>query len=993
MSTVSTTINHGITLGTPNYYSPLTVTSTGYVSNNGSGQAVYGSTGTVVNQGTLVATGPSIFGKYSGIEIYGSGGAYNSGTIIATSNGIAIYGFGSVTNSGTISAQQWGVDGRSGFLYVSNTASIYGVDDGINLFSGGSVTNSGTIIGANGIAISGAAGTVVNSGGVTGTYQTGIALSAGGSVTNRASGVIYSGGPYTGVYVAGGAGTIVNSGTINGYSGVVFSGTYNDTLTDRGTIIGRGGTAVALGAGTDLMRFLPGNLLIQGTVNGGGATGTLDFVSGASIGTLTGAGAYFTNFGTATVDAGAQWVLAGSNTLGIGISLANNGTLTDTGTLINDGSIVTAQYGVLLLAPGSYLRNDTTGTITRSGGYSFFEGAVDGEEGSASTVTNLGTIATTDAQAAVVLGGGGAVQNGSAGDTSALIYGNIALLAFEPATVTNFGTIEADPNVTGAGVVLFQGGVVTNGAAGSTSALIQGEVASEGGITTVTNYGTITGGFAAIYLGGSGTIFDSGTIIGGTDGAIIVSAGTGLVVLEHGFSITGAITASSTGNVVELLGTAAAPVTADYNGLDLTNFQTAAFAPGNGNYATWTITNTAQLPGTIAGFTGIHDAIDLTTLSDVGNDASTSFNTLTNVLTVTGDNGSVQLQLDSEDYTGNAWTAQNDGSNGTEVTPLCFCAGTSIATPRGEILVERLGVGDLVLTASGQVRPIAWIGAGRVLATRGRRNAATPVIVRKGALGPNVPYRDLHVTKGHSFYLDGVLVPVEFLVNHRSILWDDHAQEVTLYHVELETHDVLVANGAPAESYRDDGNRWLFQNGNTGWDQPPKPPCADVLTGGPIVDAVWRRLLDRAGPCSYAPLTDDPDLHLLVDGRRLDATQRTDSYCVFTLPAMPRCVRVASRAAAPAELGLARDPRVLGVALWRIVVRAGNDFRIVEVTDDRLAEGFHGYEPDGDHRWTDGDALLPAAVFEGFDGPAELVLHVCGETNYRADGRFERTAA
>ena len=84
------------------------------------------------------------------------------------------------------------------------------------------------------------------------------------------------------------------------------------------------------------------------------------------------------------------------------------------------------------------------------------------------------------------------------------------------------------------------------------------------------------------------------------------------------------------------------------------------------------------------------------------------------------------------------------------------------------------------------------------------------------------------MTKGHSLYFDGVLIPVEYLVNHKSILWDDNAQEVEIYHVELATHDVLFANGAPAESYRDDGNRWLFRNANDGWDQPaksPMPPC------------------------------------------------------------------------------------------------------------------------------------------------------------------------
>ena len=118
--------------------------------------------------------------------------------------------------------------------------------------------------------------------------------------------------------------------------------------------------------------------------------------------------------------------------------------------------------------------------------------------------------------------------------------------------------------------------------------------------------------------------------------------------------------------------------------------------------------------------------------------------------------------------------------------------------------VDQLAVGDHVLTAAGDAVPIIWIGIGCVLVTPGRRSAATPVIVRRGALADNVPHRDLRVTKGHSLFLDGVLIPVEFLVNHRSIQWDDRAREVSIYHIELATHDVLLADGAPAESYRDD---------------------------------------------------------------------------------------------------------------------------------------------------------------------------------------------
>jgi hypothetical protein len=325
-------------------------------------------------------------------------------------------------------------------------------------------------------------------------------------------------------------------------------------------------------------------------------------------------------------------------------------------------------------------------------------------------------------------------------------------------------------------------------------------------------------------------------------------------------------------------------------------------------------------------------------------------------------------------------------------TPLCFLRGTRIATPGGEVAVERLAIGDDVMTLGGGVRRVVWIGKGRVLATRGRRSAATPVIVRKGALADNVPSQDLYVTRAHALYIDDVLIPAEFLVNHRSILWDDRAGVVAVYHVELERHDVLLANGAPAESYRDDGNRWLFQNGNSGWGLPAQAPCAPVLTGGPIVDAVWRRLLDRCGPGACVALTDDPDLHLMVDGVRVDCARRHGQVHVFTLRDTPAAVRIVSRAAAPSELGLARDPRCLGVALRRIAVWRGARVRIVEADDPALAEGFHGFEAENGFRWTDGDAAVPVALFDGLAGPVELELTVGGTARY-VDESVQRRVA
>jgi hypothetical protein len=69
--------------------------------------------------------------------------------------------------------------------------------------------------------------------------------------------------------------------------------------------------------------------------------------------------------------------------------------------------------------------------------------------------------------------------------------------------------------------------------------------------------------------------------------------------------------------------------------------------------------------------------------------------------------------------------------------------------------------------------------------------------------------------------------------------------------------------------------------------QAQQEPCATLLTGGPVVDAIWLRLLERAGPRPGLPLTDEPDLHLLIDDQRVDGAAREDGTLVFRLPQIP----------------------------------------------------------------------------------------------------------
>jgi hypothetical protein len=166
-----------------------------------------------------------------------------------------------------------------------------------------------------------------------------------------------------------------------------------------------------------------------------------------------------------------------------------------------------------------------------------------------------------------------------------------------------------------------------------------------------------------------------------------------------------------------------------------------------------------------------------------------------------------------------------------------------------------------------------------------------------------------------------------------------------------------------------------------------------MLTGGPVVDAVWRRLLDRAGPRDLPPLTDDPDLRLLIDGIRVDAQERRPSLYVFRLPCRLTSVVLASRDAVPAELGIARDPRSLGVALRRVAIRQGAKFMLFDADDDRLTAGFHDYESADCLRWTDGYAELPIEAFARFDEGAEVAVHLGGSTRYPDDGDEAETQA
>ncbi len=330
-----------------------------------------------------------------------------------------------------------------------------------------------------------------------------------------------------------------------------------------------------------------------------------------------------------------------------------------------------------------------------------------------------------------------------------------------------------------------------------------------------------------------------------------------------------------------------------------------------------------------------------------------------------------------------AWFASaiDDGAGGTDIFVsdggVCFCRGTLILTEQGEVAVEDLRVGDRVVTLSGALKPIVWIGMGRDLVTRANK-LVRPVIVRQGALADGVPKRDLYLTHGHALYLDGALIPVENLVNHRSILWDDGARVVDYYHIELAEHDVVLANGAPAESYYEAGNRAFFHNARPGSQAGAAAPTfAPVLTGGEVVEQVWMRLFRRAGGRIASDTTDDPDLHLVVDGRRLDPAAVDGCTYTFALSQRPEArLHLRSRSGVPSLLGItAHDHRRLGIAIHRIVIsQPGITTAIEHDAPALLAAGCHPAETG--YCWTDGELALPPHLFAHLSGPSTLAVQI-----------------
>lgn len=184
----------------------------------------------------------------------------------------------------------------------------------------------------------------------------------------------------------------------------------------------------------------------------------------------------------------------------------------------------------------------------------------------------------------------------------------------------------------------------------------------------------------------------------------------------------------------------------------------------------------------------------------------------------------------------------------------CFAAGTRIVTHRGEVMVQHLNVGDRVWLANGSSAAVVWLGHRRVDCRRHpRRQDVLPVRIAAHAFGLGRPARDLLLSPDHAVFSDGVLIPIRYLLNDATVRQED-AAAVIYWHVELAEHGVLLAEGLPAESYLDTGNRGAFANAGAMVMAHPdfarsvwaERGCAPLVTEGPVSDLVYRRLVAQA---------------------------------------------------------------------------------------------------------------------------------------------------
>ncbi|MFT8720147.1 Hint domain-containing protein [Acetobacter sp.] len=580
-------------------------------------------------------------------------------------------------------------------------------------------------------------------------------------------------------------------------------------------------------------------------VSAGGSASEETVESGGTLIVLNGASV------SGTVDSGGAVVSSGEvffNSAGLPVSATNaplSGAVLEgegsSALVLSGGGLVSATVGsdtTLEVASGGIVAGTVvSGTLTLDNGA--------GASATALLDGGMETIGSSAMDAFAVIGedgfqnvveGGVAVSAHVLSDGTQSVYGTATGTVIEGGSQYVYGT--ADSTVIGEGGKQYI-------AAGSMSATV---AAANAGLTAGGGGGAGDAGYATNVDIQSGGL----QIVGGATSGVVVEAGGSQTVGSMGGAvsetISGSVTVSSGGYVQD--------VTLASGGL-------------------LTLANGASADDVRLLSGGMIDLSDLV----FGSDVSVSL-TDGSQLTVAGADSTVSIDLDGA-YDVSQFALSADAAGATLLTIAqdgtpCYGRGTLIRTDRGEVPVEQLSIGDRVMTAENGACSIRWIGrraySGQF--AHGNRDVL-PVIFRKGSLGNNLPHSDLSVSPLHAMMLDGLLVPAVTLVNGVSVLQAERMDEVAYFHIELDSHDIIFANGAPSETFVDDNSRGMFHNAAEYaalYPEAASAPavyCAPRVEQGAELEAIRTRLATIAGVAQ--PLFSEGALR-----GYLDAVSRTE---------------------------------------------------------------------------------------------------------------------
>ena len=585
-------------------------------------------------------------------------------------------------------------------------------------------------------------------------------------------------------------------------------------------------------------------------------------------------------------------------------------------------------------------------------------------------------VATTGGPITLFASGGGTI-----------LAGGISITANATLDVASGQVLEAgSPGATAGAVLAVNAGTVD--LSGGTLDYVTYRVGSvAAGPGTIEGFGTIADSYAA-----------NGTISTSNGGTVIATGGTLLVMGDaSNHLLTGSGSFGIAGGAVLQFGSFAA-----IGAGAIVNFATAAgdlnvvnatSAFSSGNTLLATLDN--LLVGTVTNSSANASEITFATGSGVAVSSASIVNNAT--LQVITSGGTYHFDSNGS-FSGDHvdWSTAGGATTIWVDTQPCYAAGTRILTDRGEVAVEELAAGDMVVTLAGdrrEPRPIKWIGNRHLnLKQHPQPNLVAPVRIRQHAFGTDLPARDLLVSPDHCLFVDGTLVPAKLLINDMTIGQELATAAIHYYHVELDRHAVMLAEGLAAESYLDTGNRAMFANAglalvlhpdcsvNAGLKCWETDACAPLTVAQEAVKPIWRRLLDRAVMLGHRrpelPTTTDPELQLVVDGRALQPIA-THGHChVFALPAGVSAVRLMSRSGVPSAFEPYLDDwRKLGVAIRRILVRDAAGITDIPMDHPGLGDGWHAVERDDATmwRWMNGNAVLALPETAGL---ATLEVHV-----------------